>query len=227
MKNFLRRIFPNDPDDSRKWHQKKRYRFLMAFVALSLISGLFADDTAVDPSRAEYEESYGVFTPKSFSGTGPGVFEIDAEYGVLRISHQGEGNFELIGGSSLGLSKLELSGSGVFQTELDLGFTNSDVEELEVTTDSEWSIELLPISQANALVESSAGNGVFVYDGPAVDWELSNQAGAIEIWQADLDEEVNKLLEADGELTVTVSAMSGPSVVIIKANDSWQLSPQQ
>ncbi len=224
---FLRKIFPNNPDDNRKWHQKKRYRFLMAFVALSLISGLFADDSAVDPARAEYEESFGVFSPKNFSGTGPGVFEIDAEYGVLRISHQGDGNFELIGSSSLGLSQLELSGSGVFQTELDLGLTNSDVEELEVTTDSEWSIELLPISQANSLVESSAGNGVFVYDGPAVDWELSSQSGSIEIWQSDLDEEVNKLLQADGELTVTVSAASGPSVVIIKATDSWQLSPQQ
>ena len=226
---FLRKIFPNDPEDKRRWHQKKRYRLLLAIVAISLVSNALEVDseTVVAESSTSYEDSFGDFTAQSYSKTGSDQIDIDFDYGVLRINHQGEGNFTLVGKDADNETELNLRASSEFQTELDLGFTNSGITQLEITTESSWTIELLPVAEANYLTESAIGNGVFIYDGPEVDWSIENSEGVFELIQVDMRTRQERLLNRAGEFESTVEASAGPSVVIIRASDRWSIEPQQ
>jgi hypothetical protein len=201
-----------------------------ALVALACSTPGSSSSDTEDAEEAAAE--YPVFEPAEFSGTGDGVVDIPegATQAMATISHDGSQHFAVTAldanNELAGDLLVNTVGSYEGVTALGMWSLGEDAARLEVAADGAWTVTLAPLADAPALPESGTGDGVFLYEGAAATWHITNDGEAHFAVHAytgndfDMALMVNEVGVYEGD----VPAKAGPALVTVTADGSWTIA---
>lgn len=184
-----------------------------------------------EPPANPFEEAYGTFEPVTVTGVGDGVVPVPATVGVVTASHDGSRNFAVtaLDANNESTGDLLVNTIGAYAGTTAYGLSSfTDAANLQVMADGNWSITIVPIAAAPPMTLPAAGVGdaVLLYDGGAATWTITHDGSsniavlAYGDWFPDL------MVNDIGPYNGTVPASAGPSVVTIKADGGWTITPQ-
>jgi len=175
--------------------------------------------------------TYGSFAPVTQTGQGDNIITIPtgATAGIVTATHDGSSNFSLsvLDASNSSTGELLVNTIGPYSGATAYGFNAlSKGTTIQVSADGNWSITIVPISAAPALVASGAGDGIFLYSGAAGKLAASHDGSS----NFTVIEHTSKafhfglLINEIGPYSGTVPVSAGPSVIIVGADGNWTLN---
>lgn len=187
-----------------------------------------------DDSEADAEwitSTFGDFDPLQESGAGDSVVSLpdDAAGGIITADHQGGSNFviNVLDETNQSTGDLLVNTIGNYAGTTAWGLsTFGDGTRLEITADGPWNIEVLPYSEAEELPDSSAGDGVFIYDGAAGVLATTHDGQSNFVVREEADQLFSSglLINEIGPYEGTVPVQAGPSIFVVEADGNWTVS---
>jgi hypothetical protein len=203
-------------------------------VALALFASLLSPAVAANASTASdwASTTYGNFAPVTLTGRGTSVVSLPAgaRAGYLTATHNGRSNF-IVHSLDAANSTVEyiFNEIGVYSGSDTFGMSSYDAgsaSRLSVRADGNWSITVLPFSQAAELPSSGIGSGVYLYSGLASDLTLthSGQRNFIVWFYGSGNYNTDLLVNEIGTYSGTMPLPSGPAVITVNADGAWTAS---
>lgn len=178
------------------------------------------------------DDRYGTFEVVTVQGTGDDLVDIPegVSTALVSASYSGSGHFavSVLDEANSATGDLLVNTIGTYSGDTAMGMHSwmGVGVTLEVSASGPWEITIAPMSSAAEFPASGAGDGVYLYDGPAarltVDYGGSGHFAVVEetsdAWSIGL------LVNDIGPYQGTVPLSAGPSVVMITAEGAWELS---
>ena len=179
-----------------------------------------------------YDTTYGTFKPVTVSGSSDGVITLPsaATTGIITARYVGSSNFIIsaLDASNQPTTDLPVDTIGNYSGVTGYGFNNlgNPAAELQITATGSWSVTVSPVSSATASRPASgSGDMVFLYNGPATNWSLTN-TGSENFIVSQYSSSIFPNLAVDeiGHYSGEVPMDAGPSVVLIQSDGNWTIS---
>lgn len=186
-------------------------------------------DESTAPAVDPYAERFGTFATISESGTGDSVIQLpsDAEAALVTATHQGSANFVLqtLDGSNQ-LDDLLVNEIGAYSGTVSYGLMGGEPTILQITADGGWTIQIDPVTAAPVAPAqlSGAGDAVFKYEGGAAVAAVTHDGGANFVVQQSDGTWPSLLINEIGAYEGSVPVMSGPSLLLVKADGAWTIT---
>lgn len=196
-------------------------------------SPVAAEPTPIDEATVQSwaDDTFGTFTPVTQTGTGDNLVTLPtgAKAGIITATHDGSSNFSIsvLDASNASTGQLLVNTIGAYSGTTSYGFNAlGDGVTLQITADGNWNLTISPVSAAPELAASGAGDGVFLYDGPAgklaaIHDGSSNFAVSVENGKAF---SFGLLINEIGAYSGTVPINAGPAVIDATADGKWTLT---
>ncbi|GAA1217799.1 TM2 domain-containing protein [Rhodoglobus aureus] len=176
------------------------------------------------------DDTFGTFDTITESGTGDNLITLPegVKAGLVTATHDGASNFVVnaLDASNAATGDLLVNTIGVYDGISVYGFNSfSDATTLEVKADGNWTITIAPLSTAPALVASGAGDGVYLFEGPAGKLTATHDGSSNFMVLEETGEafSIGLLVNDIGVYSGTVPLSAGPSVISVKADGAWTL----
>lgn len=202
-------------------------------AAVTLACSAPSTDSADESEGGEAPE-FQTFEPAEFSGDGDSVIDLPegVNQGMVTVTHDGSEHFAVTAldanNESTGDLLVNTTGSYEGVTALGVHEIGGDAVRLDVDADGAWTITLAPFSTAPALPESGAGDGVFLYDGPAATWAITHDGSehfAVSAYTS-ADFSMPLLVNETGAYDGSEAVTAGPALVVVQADGSWTIKVQ-
>ena len=179
-----------------------------------------------------YDTTYGTFKPITVSGSSDGVITLPptATTGIISAKYLGSSNFIIsaLDASNQPTTDLPVDTIGNYSGVTGYGFNNlgNPAAELQITAAGSWSVTVSPVSSAiTSRPTSGTGDMVFLYNGPAANWSLTNTgSGNFIVSQYSNSPFPNIAVNEIGPYSGEVPIDAGPSVVLIQSDGNWTIS---
>lgn len=104
--------------------------------------------------------------------------------------------------------------------------TVGDGTQLEISADGPWNIEIRPFSEAEELPDSSAGDGVFIYDGASGVMAVTHDGQSNFVIREEADQVFSSglLINEIGPYEGSVPVQAGPSIFVVEADGTWTVN---
>ncbi len=188
------------------------------------------------PSVSEWAaERFGEFDPIVESGSGDTLLTLPAgiEAAMVTASHDGSRNFVLsvLDENNDSTGDLLVNTIGAYTGVSAYGLGGSFAGEptrLELKADGAWSVTIEPLSSADLLAPSGAGDAVFLYDGGAAALAFTHDGERNIVVQQFTGEAFSfgLLINDIGAYDGTVPLSAGPAVITIMADGAWTATVQ-
>ena len=157
------------------------------------------------------------------------MIQLPAEAGAALVTatHQGSANFVLQTlDSSNQMSDLLVNVIGAYSGTVSYGLMGAESGMLQVTADGAWTVTIAPITSAPLATAQVSGTGdaVYKYEGAtAVAAVTHDGTSNFALHQSD-GTWPNLLINEIGAYEGSVPLMSGPSLLLIKADGAWTIA---
>jgi hypothetical protein len=177
------------------------------------------------------DDTFGSFTPLTKTGTGDNLVTLPAgaTAGIVTATHDGSSNFaiDVLDAKSASTGQLLVNTIGAYRGTSSYGFNSLGDKgvTLQISADGKWTVTISPVSSAPGLVAAGAGDGVFLYSGPAGKLTAThNGSSNFAVMEESGDAtEFGLLINEIGTYSGTVPLGGGPSVITVSADGKWTL----
>ena len=152
-----------------------------ALVSTTTTTSASTTTTVATTTSNWYDTTYGTFKPITVSGSSDGVITLPptATTGIISAKYLGSSNFIIsaLDASNQPTTDLPVDTIGNYSGVTGYGFNNlgNPAAELQITAAGSWSVTVSPVSSAiTSRPTSGTGDMVFLYNGPAANWSLTN-----------------------------------------------------
>ena len=203
-----------------------------ALVSTTTTTSASTTTTVATTTSNWYDTTYGTFKPITVSGSSDGVITLPptATTGIISAKYLGSSNFIIsaLDASNQPTTDLPVDTIGNYSGVTGYGFNNlgNPATELQITAAGSWSVTVSPVSSAiTSRPTSGTGDMVFLYNGPAANWSLTNTgSGNFIVSQYSSSPFPNIAVNEIGPYSGEVPIDAGPSVVLIQSDGNWTIS---
>lgn len=173
----------------------------------------------------DYAAAFGDFSAVTKSGRGDSVVTLptDATALIVTATHAGDANFIVSGlDKSNQLTASVINEIGTYRGTVMLNRVEGDAVKLKVKASGKWTMRFAPVSQAPlwASEQSGRGDGVYLYEKPAGDWQFTHRGESNFIVRS-IGGSDGGLINEIGAYSGTVPMSRGPAVITVKADGAW------
>ena len=178
------------------------------------------------------DAKYGTFEGTSEAGDGDLVFPVPAgaTAGLVQATNRGSEPFsvEVLDGDDQPIGDLLVHADGPYSgiTAYGLDDRVEPAVSIRVTADGPWSISLGPVSYAQQLTPTGAGDNVFFYNGEDSTLEFTRAGESRFAVRQSTDFGTEKLLDMVGPHEARVPIVAGPSVIAVQATGPWETAAE-